>query len=220
MKTFVAGARDSRLSQVQFQEVQDLLKVHHPHVTLVPHFVKTIGDIDQQTSLRNLGNTDFFTREIDDMLLKGDCRIAIHSAKDLPSPLPKGIALVALTVGVDPADSLVLRQGESFDALPAGSVIATSSVRREATVAAIRPDFRFIDLRGTIEKRLEKLQSGGADGVVVAEAALIRLGLTHLNRIRLPGNTTEGQGRLAILAREGDLEMAHLFSCLHGPQKP
>ncbi len=209
------GARTSPLSRAQVQEILRDLRSFHPSVSFEEHYFSSTGDLDQSTSLRTLDKTNFFTKEIDEALLSGKCRLGIHSAKDLPSPLPNGIALICLTKGVDPADVLVLRDGEDLFSLPSTACIATSSLRREETVKQLRSDLTFCDLRGTIEKRLAKLTTGEADGVVVAEAALIRLGLTHLNRVRLPGSTTEGQGRLAVLARQGDKEMANLFACLH-----
>lgn len=209
------GARTSPLSRAQVQEILTGLQSFYPNVSFEEHYFASTGDLDQITSLRTLDKTDFFTKEIDEAILSGQCRLGIHSAKDLPFPLPKGIVLICLTKGVDPADVLVLREGETLSSLPPSACIATSSLRREETVKQLRPDLTFSDLRGTIEKRLSKLATGEADGVVVAEAALIRLGLTHLNRIRLPGTTTEGQGRLAVLARKGDKEMEELFACLH-----
>lgn len=208
------GARTSPLSRAQIEEIRKEIQQFHPHVEFEVRHVTTIGDRDQKTSLRTLDKTDFFTREIDEMLLKGECRIGIHSAKDLPAPLSNGLALICLTKGVDSSDSLVLRQGETLKTLRSGAVIATSSERREECVRQLRRDLSFADLRGTIEKRLSKLETGEADGVVVAEAALIRLGLTHLNRITLPGTTAEGQGQLAVVARLEDQEMKSLFSCL------
>jgi hydroxymethylbilane synthase len=208
------GARSSPLSKAQVQEVLQEIRSHYPFVEFEPIYVKTTGDQDLKTSLRTLDRTDFFTKEIDQMLLKGECRLGIHSAKDLPFPLPSGLAVICLTKGIDSSDSLVLRPGETLEGLPKGAVIATSSVRREQTVLQLRQDLSFIDLRGTIGQRLAKLDQGEADGVVVAEAALIRLGLTHLNRIRLPGETVEGQGQLAIVARAEDEEMSSLFACM------
>lgn len=208
------GARSSPLSRAQVVEVLLKLQQHHAQVQFDVQYLLSTGDHDQKTSLRALDRTDFFTKEIDELVLNGKCRVGVHSAKDLPFPLPKGLALICLTQGVDSSDSLVLRKGESLETLRPGAVIATSSVRREQTVSQLRNDLSFCDLRGTIEKRLAKLDSGEADGVVVAEAALIRLGLTHLNRIRLPGTTVEGQGKLAIIAREKDHEMQELFACL------
>lgn len=208
------GARNSPLSQAQVQEVLRELQHYHPHVTFEPHLLTSRGDKELSISLRTLGKTDFFTAEIDALLLSGGCRIAIHSAKDLPEPLPQGLQLIALTQGVDSSDALVLRPGERLDSLPPGSVIATSSERREEAVRVLRDDLCFIDIRGTVDQRLTKLETGEADGVVVAEAALIRLNLTHLTRVCLPGLTVPYQGQLAILAREGDQEIQALFACM------
>lgn len=208
----VVGARSSPLSQAQVKEVLLELQKYNPDISFSPKFVQSHGDKDLSTSLRTLDKTDFFTKEIDEMLLNDQCRIAIHSAKDLPEPLPKGLKIVALTFGLDPSDALVLRQGETLESLPSGAVIATSSVRREESIRKLRGDLKFIDLRGTIEQRLGKLKTHEADGVVVAEAALIRLNLCHLNRMIIPGDTVPNQGRLAILAREGDMDMEKLFS--------
>lgn len=209
-----AAARESPLSKAQFEEIKNALAQKHPQIILKPFFTETIGDKNQQISLRTLGKTDFFTQEIDHALLSGICRIGIHSAKDLSDPLPVGLKIVALTQGLDPSDALVLRQGESFNTLPRGGRIATSSERREKAVRNLREDFSFIDVRGTIGERLAKLETGEADGVVIAEAALIRLHLTHLNRITLPGETVPFQGQLAVVAREDDTLMQEFFACL------
>lgn len=208
------GARRSPLSQIQVQEVLQELKQHHPDIAFECCFVETSGDKDLKSSLRELEKTDFFTREIDAMILEGRCRIGIHSAKDLPDPLPKGLALIAVTQGEDPADSLVMREGDALETLPPGACVATSSVRREECVRQLRNDLAFVDIRGTIGQRLEKLDSGAVDAVVIAEAALIRLKLTGRNRLRLSGETVKGQGQLAIVARDGDTSMKALFQCI------
>lgn len=213
------GARSSPLSKAQVQEVYSEIHPYCPHIEFENIYVETTGDKDRATSLRTLDKTDFFTKELDHLLLNGGCRIAVHSAKDLPDPLPKGLTIAAITKGVDPADVLVLRPGESLETLPAGAHIATSSVRREEQVRQLRHDLNFCDLRGTIGERLTLLENGQADGVVLAEAALIRLGLTHLNRIRLPGETAPYQGQLAILCRESDAEMLDLFYYLDTREK-
>lgn len=209
------GARSSLLSQRQIEEVFAEIKV--PYRT---YLVECTGDVDQTTSLRTLDKTDFFTDKIDKMLLQGHCRIGVHSAKDLPDPIPKGLKIVAITQGIDPGDSLVLREFETLHSLKPGSVIATSSSRREDAVRQLRMDLNFRDLRGTIHKRLELLENGEADGIVIAEAALLRLNLAHLNRIRLPGPTAPLQGQLAIVAREDDQEMDFLFRQLDSRTMP
>lgn len=208
------GARSSPLSRVQFEEVQNELILKNIKVILNPTFVTSTGDNDLKTSLRTLDKTDFFTKEIDEMLLSKKCRIAIHSAKDLPDPLPNGLSIVAITHGVDSADVLVMREKDTLQSLPSEAIVATSSDRREQVVRSLRSDLKFVDIRGTIGQRLAKLDSGEVDAVVIAEAALIRLKLTHLNRLRLPGDTTSLQGQLAIMARADDIEMRQLFAPL------
>ncbi len=214
MQQITVGARESKLSQVQVEEVLTELRQHHPHTEFLPMFMETTGDLDQKTSLRDLGKGDFFTREIDVAQAHGEFRISIHSAKDLPERIHPELEIVAITEGKDRSDSLVIPDGEEIETLPSGALIACSSERREEAVRELRPDLTFTDIRGSIPKRLEQLDMGRVDGVVVAEAALIRLGLTHLNRETLPGETTPLQGQLAIIARKGDTEMQHLFSCL------
>lgn len=196
------GARASLLSQAQVKEVIELF----PSIVFHLILIDTSGDKDQIRSLKTLEKSDFFTKEIDQMLLKGECRIAIHSAKDLPEPLPEGLKMIALTEGVDNGDALLFNRP-----LPDGALIGTSCERREQAVKAYRSDLRCIDIRGTIEKRLKLLDSNQIDGLVVAEAALIRLNLLSRNRIRLKGETAPLQGKLAILARVDDQEMEALF---------
>jgi hydroxymethylbilane synthase len=169
-----------------------------PHLTIKPIWVQTPGDRDKTTSLRALGKTDFFTKDLDQMLLSGEIDGALHSAKDLPDPLPEGIRIALLTQGKDPRDALVLRDGE---VLSPKMVIATSSLSREERVQQMCPDLHFVDIRGTIEERLQQLYNGSVDGVVIAEAALIRLQLTHLNRTFVPGDSTPLQGKLALTVR-------------------
>ena len=214
LRTIVVGARSSPLSLAQVKEVQREINIHAPKIIFECRLLKTHGDKDQKTSLRTLDKTDFFTKELDEMVLNGNCRIAIHSAKDLPAHLPAGLKIVAITKGLTSDDVLVLRKGMHIDTLPTGSIIATSSIRREEAVKELRQDLAFMDIRGPIQERLLKLNRGVADGIVVAEAALIRLGLTRLNRFKLPGPTTPLQGQLAILSRADDQEMIELFKPL------
>lgn len=182
------GARSSPLSRAQVEEFKLEFGIECEVV-----WVKTTGDLDKVTSLRTLDKTDFFTRELDQMLMDGKIDAAVHSAKDLPDPMPKGLWVAALSKGVDSRDSLVIKREPV-------RVVATSSVRREESVRQLYPDCRFVDVRGTIQERLEK----DVDGVVIAEAALIRLQLTHLKRVFLPGETVPLQGKLAIVCRQGE----------------
>lgn len=196
----IAGARDSPLSRAQFREIEFLFS----QFQWAPVWRKTTGDLDQITSLRSLDRTDFFTKELDKMVLEGEARVAIHSAKDLPDPLPKGLVVAFLTEGIDHRDSLVL--GKEIPTL-----VATSSERRENLVRTVWPHCQFVDLRGTIHERLSLLDQGQVNGVVVAEAALIRLGLTHLKRHIFSEMIAPLQGKLAIVSREEDREMIDLL---------
>lgn len=202
------AARASRLSRVQVVEVLRAINIYYPHIHFTTSWVSTTGDRDLKTSLRLLDKTDFFTREIDEMLLGKECRIAIHSAKDLPDPLPAGLQIVAITKGVDASDSLVFRSDKG---LRNAELIGVSCARREESVRKILSQARFSDIRGTIESRLGQLERGYFDAVVIAEAALIRLGLTYLKRLTLEGPVAPWQGRLAVVAREGDYDMEQLF---------
>ncbi len=177
-------------------------------------WVETVGDRDKKTSLRFLEKTDFFTRELDQMVLAGTIEMAIHSAKDLPDPLPQGLSLWVLTAGLDPRDSLVFRRGFAF---PEDGLVATSSSRREGVVRSLYPKAHFVDLRGTIGERLALLEKGVVDGVVVAEAALIRLQLTHLHRQVLPGETALHQGRLALIGKTENRDLCSQLAVLHRP---
>lgn len=201
------GARSSLLSRAQVKEVQDELPFA---LDLV--WVSTTGDRDQTTSLRNLEKTDFFTRELDALLLDGSIRLAVHSAKDLPDPLPKGLRLAAITKGKDPRDSLVF-----LHPLSDAPRVATSSLRREESVRLLYPGATFLDVRGSIHERLKWLQTDRVDGVVIAEAALIRLELTDLPRVFLPGETVDGQGKLALVIREDDHELRDLLEMIYDP---
>lgn len=186
-------ARRSNLARMQVREIEQELGL-----VLEPVFVESHGDLDLKTSLRALDKTDFFTREVDALVLAGEADLAIHSAKDLPEPLPEGLECVYLSKGVDARDALVMREGIQLDDV---SIVGTSSDRRDRAVCELKSDVVCKDIRGTIEKRLEQLIIGEYDAVVIAEAALIRLNLTHLNRVYLPGDTTPLQGKLAVVMR-------------------
>jgi len=212
MQRIKVGSRKSPLALVQVKEVEEELCRFCPDAAfdLIP--VDTKGDKDRRTSLREMEKTDFFTRELDEMLLSGACDICIHSAKDLPDPMPDGLIAAAVTKGVDSSDSLIMKEGIDFYSLPPGAKIASSSFRRIENVKKLREDLQFVDIRGNIQERLDFLRE--ADGVVIAEAALIRLKLSP-NRIRLPGCTPPGQGRLAIVCRTDDRQMIKRFEGLH-----
>ncbi len=207
--TIKVGARGSKLSRRQVEEVMGGLGREYEC-----GWVETMGDRDLISSLSLMDKTDFFTREIDANVLEGKYDVGIHSAKDLPNPLPKGLKLVALTHGIDSSDSLVMRDGDRLETLKRGAVIGSSSPRRNRVVKGLRPDFLCKELRGAVDQRLEMLDCGKVDALVVAEAALIRLKLTSRNRLTLPGQGAPFQGKLAVVARDEDLKMQEVFKRL------
>lgn len=213
-KTISVAARSSSLSQEQVTEVLELLRQHHPKVSFNSTWMSTVGDNDQTTSLRDLDKTDFFTRELDEALLSDKVQVTIHSAKDLPEPLPEGISVVALTRSLDPRDMLVPAEHYGTGKLPKNPVVGTSSERREAAVLHKYPQAIIKDIRGSIISRLGQLDAGDYDAVVMPECALLRLKMTGRARVPLHGESAPLQGQLAITARSGNAEMAHLFACI------
>jgi hydroxymethylbilane synthase len=213
-KSIAVGARDSALSKAQVEEVLQLMQEHFPNITFLNIWFKTKGDVDLKTPLSSMGATDFFTKEIDEAVLSGVCEVAIHSAKDLPDPIPDALEVIAYTKGVDSSDVLVFRDQESLETLSYGAKIGTSSLRREKNIKALRSDLQCVEIRGPVDKRLELLDGGEFDAVSMAKAALIRLKLTR-SVADLPGESAFMQGRLAIVARKDNQEMKALFSCLH-----
>ncbi|NCF70202.1 MAG: hydroxymethylbilane synthase [Chlamydiales bacterium] len=207
------GARASKLSQIQIEEVLELLQSYHSDTSIEfsKDLIHTTGDKDLSSSLMEMDKTDFFTREIDKALLDGQIDIAIHSAKDLPDPLHQDLDILALTKGQDPRDSILLPDGESIESLKSNSRVACSSHKRRNEIKLIKQDLCFVDVRGCVESRIQQMKAGAFDALVVAEAALIRLNLTHLHRHILSYPTTKFQGQLAILAKKQSTMLKHLF---------
>ncbi len=209
----VVGARNSKLSKTQVKEILSELQKVSPQVSFVEKLVSTKGDKDQKTSLLKMDKSDFFTHEIDQMLLKNECDVGIHSAKDLPDPIPDDLEVVAITRGVCSKDCLVLREGESLLTLPKNPKVGTSSLRRIQMIKDLRDDFVAKDIRGDILKRLSLLEKKDIDALVIAHAAIIRLNL-KCNKVFLEGETAPLQGQLAIVSRKGDAKMKELFGHL------
>jgi hydroxymethylbilane synthase len=166
--------------------------------------VETRGDADQSSELHRIGGQGVFVKEVQQAVLDGRADVAVHSAKDLPSAATPGLVIAAVPERADPRDALV---GARLEELPTGALVGTGSVRRRAQLAAARPDLRFAGLRGNIETRLRKRTEQGFDAIVVAYAALLRLGLEHAAAdvldpaVMLP---QVAQGALAVEARADD----------------
>lgn len=193
-------ARGSRLSRLQVEEVFK----NFPELAYEIKYLESYGDKNQQISLLNgEAPADIFTRELDDAIRQGDADIAIHSAKDLPYPLPEDIEVIALFPAFDTTDSLVSRDHKKLAELPAGSIIGTSSPLRKKGLNESRPDLTIKGIRGCIEERVQQVKDGKYDAAIVATCALKRLGMEDEIAEVLPFPTHPLQGFLAITALKG-----------------
>ena len=190
-------ARGSRLSRLQVEEVFK----NFPELAYEIKYLESYGDKNQQISLLNgEAPADIFTRELDDAIRQGDADIAIHSAKDLPYPLPEDMEVIALFPAFDTTDSLVSRDHKKLAELPAGSIIGTSSPLRKKGLNELRPDLTIKGIRGCIEDRVQQVKDGKYDAAIVATCALKRLGMEDEIAEILPFPTHPLQGFLAITA--------------------
>jgi hydroxymethylbilane synthase len=208
-RTLRIGTRASALALWQANRVADLIRAQAgaPAVELV--HIKTEGDMRTDVPLWAVDGRAFFTKEIDRALLANEIDVAVHSLKDLSTVLENGVELVAIVERQDPRDALLSRTGASFADLPAGSRVGTSSLRRRAFLAHLRPDIQAMELRGNVPTRVEKLQKGEYDAIILASAGLARLGLDKHITARLPVSDftpAVSQGAIGCCARAGDAE--------------
>lgn len=209
------AARDSNLSKAQVEEFKKKLVQIDPSIEIHPVFMKSYGDKNHNISLRESGYDDLFTKEIDEAVLRGDADLALHSAKDIPETLSEELEMYYLSQSIHPSDALVIKDGYSIDRIPKNGIIMASSFRREEHIKKLRQDFICRDVRGAIEQRLAYLNNPEVYGVVVAEAAIIRLKLVHLNRILLDGETHPKQGMLAALGLKSNHHLRQLIGRLN-----
>jgi hydroxymethylbilane synthase len=215
------GTRGSPLALAQAYETRRLLAAAHrlPEERIEIVVVKTTGDMIQDRALSEAGGKGLFTRELDIAQLKGDIDIAVHSSKDLPTLLPDGLEIAGYLPREDVRDVFISPRAESLRDLPQGALVGTASLRRQALVKKIRPDLRVGLLRGNVQTRLAKLQSGECDATLLALAGLKRLGLAdHATEILSEEDflPAVGQGAIGITVRSDDHEThVRLGAILH-----
>jgi hydroxymethylbilane synthase len=183
------------------------LRSVYPKLSFEITTVKTAGDSDRKTSLKVLGGKGIFVKELEEALLRREIDIAVHSLKDVPTDIPAGLKLAAVTRRLDPRDVLVSASGVSLSKLPSGSRIGTGSQRRAVQLMNCRRDIAVTDMRGNIDTRLRKCFGGEVDGVMLAAAALIRMKLEDRITEYLPVDKfvpAVGQGALGIEVRDND----------------
>jgi hydroxymethylbilane synthase len=216
-RTLRIGTRGSALALWQARHVEALIRSQPgaPPVELVR--IKTEGDVRTDVPLWQIGGRAFFTKEIDKALLGNEIDIAVHSLKDLSTVLESGIELAAALEREDPRDALISRSGASLADLPQGARVGTSSLRRRAFIARLRPDLQLLELRGNVPTRIDRLRNGDYDAIVLAAAGL--------RRLELHGNISEllsldefppavSQGAIGVCMRSGDYEAGRWLQML------
>jgi hydroxymethylbilane synthase len=228
MQQLVIGTRGSALALWQTNWIKTRLEELHPGLKVEITIIKTTGDKLQTASLAQIGGKGVFTKELEDALLDGRVDLAVHSLKDLPTRLPDGLHLAAVTEREDVRDALIVGEPlkgavTSISDLPDGARIGTSSLRRAAQLRHQRQDLEILELRGNVETRLRKLAEGNYEAIILASAGLLRLGFGNLITRRL--DVAEmlpavGQGALGIEARRDDDRVSALLSVLnHAPTR-
>ena len=214
------ASRRSQLAMVQTNWVKAELEKAHPGLTITVEAMATQGDKILDVALAKIGDKGLFTKELEAQMLVGRAEIAVHSLKDLPTNLPEGLMLGCITEREDPADALVVNAknaNHKLDTLPEGAVVGTSSLRRLAQLRHHYPHLSFKDVRGNVITRLEKLDSGDYDCLILAAAGLERLGFGDRIHQIIPGDISlhaVGQGALGIECVEGKPEVLEIIKVL------
>ena len=206
-KNIVVGSRSSRLAVLQAKELMGQLRNAMPELELSLVKIKTQGDKDHKAPLIQIGGRGVFVKELEDALLGGEIDIAVHSLKDMPSQLAAGLEIAAVPVRRDPRDALVSGSRRTLAQLPPGARIGTGSQRRAVELQAFRPDLKICPLRGNVDTRVNKVRSGELDGIIVAAAALERMGWRDKATEYLPIEIfmpAACQGALGVEVRAGD----------------
>ena len=214
----VIGSRGSALALWQANWARRKLASAYPDLSVEIEVIKTEGDRLSEMPVSQIGGKEVWTKEIEHALLAGRIDLAVHSLKDLPTRLPEGLVLGAVSPREDVRDVLVSKNNRLFRDLPEGATVATSSLRRQAQLKHRRPDLNFVAIRGNVDTRIKKLDTENLDGIILAAAGLKRLGLGDRiaefidPEICLPA---PGQAALGIEIREGDDRITDLVGVLN-----
>ncbi|PKQ10152.1 MAG: hydroxymethylbilane synthase, partial [Actinobacteria bacterium HGW-Actinobacteria-9] len=214
------GTRGSKLALWQ----SEYIKAKVQEITGLPvelKIIKTTGDKILDVPLAKVGGKGLFTKELEVELMAGTVDLCVHSMKDVPTELPEGLYIGAMTERVDPRDALVSGAGYTLDTLPQGARVGTSSLRRISQVRALRPDVEIVDVRGNLDTRMRKAETGELDVVILASAGITRMGWAD----RITGYiepkqmiSAVGQGAIGIEIREDDEFMRHVMEAIGHPE--
>ncbi|MGL5135328.1 MAG: hydroxymethylbilane synthase [Planktothrix sp.] len=223
-RTVRIASRKSQLALVQTYWVQEELQKHFPDITFEVQTMSTQGDKILDVALAKIGDKGLFTKELEVGMLERSSDIAVHSLKDLPTRLPEGLMLGCVSEREDPADALVVHENhkdKQLETLPPGAIIGTSSLRRLAQLRYHYPHLEFKDIRGNLNTRLQKLDNGEYDAIILAVAGLVRLDMSdRIHQVIVPEISLHavGQGALGIECREGDSDILEIIKVLeHTP---
>ncbi|CDN14775.1 Porphobilinogen deaminase [Richelia intracellularis] len=223
-RTVRIGSRKSQLALVQTHWVREELQKSFPDINFEVHTMSTQGDKILDVALAKIGDKGLFTKELELGMINQEIDFAVHSLKDLPTNLPEGLALAAITERENPADALVVHEkykDRQIDTLPEGAVIGTSSLRRLAQLRYKYPHFTFKDVRGNLNTRMAKLDAGEYDALILAVAGLERLGMSVRIHQAIPSEVSlhaVGQGALGIECRGDDTELISLLKAIEHPE--
>lgn len=215
---FTIATRGSMLALWQANHIKGSIEKEHPDIEIELLKIKTTGDKIQDVPLAQVGGKGLFVKEIEEALMDGRADLAVHSLKDVPTDLPHGLGLAAITRREDARDALIARGNESIMTLPQGATIGSSSLRRQCQLLKVRPDFNIISLRGNLDTRIKKVETGKFDAIILAAAGMKRLGWSDRvseyisTDLMLPAI---GQGALGIETRIGDRNTNDLISFLN-----
>jgi len=218
----IIGSRGSPLALAQTEWVRKQIIAQFPEESTFQTSVKVIktsADKDIRTSIRAGSSVGVFVKELEEALLTREIDLAIHSMKDMPSRIPDGLEITAIPMREDPRDALITKtKARSIQELPPGAIVGTGSIRRQSQLLGLRPDLRVLDTRGNVGTRLQKLDTGGYDALILACAGLNRLGLHDRISARLDFREmlpAPGQGALALEIRKSDRKTASMVAALH-----
>ena len=214
------GTRKSMLALAQSRWVKTRIEEAHPQVTVELVTISTRGDKILDSPLSEIGGKGLFVKEIEEAMLRGQIDAAVHSMKDVPAEVPEGLALCAFPERENPFDALVSVDGSCLEELPPGARVGTGSLRRKAQLLHVRPDLTIVPLRGNVDTRLGKLDSGSLHALVLAAAGLRRLGRAHrISHVLPPAQLLPAvcQGTLGLEVRESDHDVAALLAFLNHP---
>ncbi len=222
MKKLTIATRGSKLALWQSHHIKGCIESARPDIEVELKIVVTTGDKILDVPLAKIGGKGLFLKEIEEALLAGEAQMAVHSLKDVPTVMPEGLILAAITTREDTKDALLSEQYPSIESLPQGAVVGTSSLRRRMQLMKQRPDLVIKDLRGNVDTRIRKLKEGEFDAIILAAAGINRLGFTTLVNYfsPIPLDTmipSMGQGALGIQTIDEPwvLEIAQLLEDAH-----